>query len=127
MFSCVILVWWENWSKVQNYSQSSLWGRDFSEKFQPIWLKLLWKISSPQWWLAVISNPVENGDTSDTRKEFLNAFLAKFQTRGFFGLSNPSENSFDYWYISTSPVADEVSLSTFCRDNTNVKLSHPLS
>ena len=34
-------------------------GGDFSEYFQPIRLKILWKVSPPQWWLAVISSPAK--------------------------------------------------------------------
>ena len=43
--------------RVRNNSRSSLWRRDFSEYFQPNRLKILWKVSPPQWWPAVISNP----------------------------------------------------------------------
>ena len=31
------------------------WGRDFSEYFQPNWLKILWKIFPPHWWFWVLN------------------------------------------------------------------------
>ena len=41
----------------RNNDRSSLWRRDFSDYFQPNRLKIFWKVSPPQWWPAVISNP----------------------------------------------------------------------
>ena len=40
-----------------NNGRSSLWRRDFSEYFQPDRLKILRKVSPPQWWSVVISSP----------------------------------------------------------------------
>ena len=59
--SSVFRRWWvQIWSYTRAWynGRSSLCRREFSEHFQLNRLKMLWKVTTPQWWPLIIFSPV---------------------------------------------------------------------